>query len=100
MARIVNNMINSLSGKGPNISEDIFEDWRIWIPQLPNNNTALTNHSTLQYSKPIQILNGKQARQSLFLLEQPDRYMAESADNQNKILLLRETTIKTVDEEV
>src|SRR6202522_1513375 len=100
MARIVNNMINSLSGKGPNIWEDIFEDWRIWIPQLPNKNTALTNHSTLRYSKPIQILNGKQARQSLFLLEQPDRYMTENTDNQNKILLLRETTIKTVDEEV
>src|ERR1700678_1004999 len=72
MARIVNNMINSLSGKGPNIWEDIFEDWRIWIPQLPNKNTALTNHSTLRYSKLIQILNGKQARQSLFLLKQPD----------------------------
>src|SRR5271168_5042987 len=100
MARIVNYMINSLSGKGPNVWEDIFEDWLIWIPQLPNKNTALTNHSTLRHFKPIQILNGKQARQSLFLLEQPDRYMTENADNQNKILLLRETTIKTVDEEV
>src|SRR5271168_4365220 len=100
MARIVNYMINSLSGKGPNIWEDIFEDWLIWTPQLPNKNTALANHSTLRHFKPIQILNGKQARQSLFLLEQPDRYMTENADNQNKILLLRETTIKTVDEEV
>src|SRR5271155_4016129 len=34
MARIVNNMINSLSGKGPNIWEEIFEDLHIWIPQL------------------------------------------------------------------
>src|SRR6202522_687850 len=100
MARIVNNMINSLSGKGPNIWEDIFEDWHIWILQLPNKNTALTNHSTLRHSKPIQILNGKQARQSLFLLEQPDRYMMENTDNQNKILLPSETTIKTVDGEV
>src|ERR1700678_4426935 len=100
MARIVNNMINSLSGKGPNIWEDIFEDWLIWIPQLPNKNTALTNHSTLRHSKPIQILNGKQARQSLFLLEQPDRYMTENTDNQNKILLPSETTIKTIDEKV
>src|ERR1700678_1754465 len=57
MARIVNNMINSLSGRGPNIWKDIFEDWRIWIPQLPNKNTALTNHSILRHSKPIQILN-------------------------------------------
>src|SRR6202522_219023 len=100
MARIVNYMINSLSGKGPNIWEDIFEDWLIWIPQLPSKNTALTNHSTLRYSKPIQILNGKQARQSLFLLEQPDRYMTENADNQNDILLPSETTIKTVDEKI
>src|ERR1700678_1351766 len=99
MAQIVNNMINSLSGRGPNIWKDIFEDWRIWIPQLPNKNTALTNHSILRHSKPIQILNGKQARQSLFLLEQPDQYMTENADNQNKILLPSETTIKTVDEE-
>src|SRR5271168_4644602 len=100
MARIVNYMINSLSGKGPNIWEDIFEDWLIWIPQLPNKNTALTNHSTLRHFKPIQILNGKQARQSLFFLEQPDRYMTENADNQNDILLPSETTIKTVDEKV
>src|SRR6202522_3790604 len=99
MAQIVNNMINSLSGRGPNIWKDIFEDWRIWILQLPNKNTALTNHSILRHSKPIQILNGKQARQSLFLLEQPDQYMTENADNQNKILLPSKTTIKTVDEE-
>src|SRR6202522_2577239 len=98
MARIVNYMINSLSGKGPNILEDIFEDWLIWTPQLPNKNTALTNHSTLRHFKPIQILNGKQARQSLFLLEQPDRYMTENADNQNDILLPSKTTIKTVEE--
>src|SRR6202522_2940191 len=99
MARIVNNMINSLSGRGPNIWKDIFEDWRIWILQLPNKNTALTNHSILRHSKPIQILNEKQARQSLFWLEQPDQYMTENADNQNKTLLPSETTIKTVDEE-
>src|ERR1700678_1400469 len=99
MAQIVNNMINSLSGRGPNIWKDIFEDWRIWILQLPNKNTALTNHSILRHSKPIQILNGKQARQSLFWLEQPDQYMTENADNQNKTLLPSKTTIKTVDEE-
>src|ERR1700678_1392 len=50
MARIVNYMINSLSGKGPNIWEDIFEDWLIWTPQLPNKNTALANHSTKKFS--------------------------------------------------
>src|SRR5271168_2379783 len=67
MARIVNDMINSLSGRRPNIWKDIFKDWLIWIPRLPNKNTALTNHSTLRHSKPIQILNGKQTRWSLFL---------------------------------
>src|ERR1700678_3275149 len=100
MAQIVNYMINSLSGKGPNIWEDIFEDWPTWTPQLPNKNTALAKHRTPRHFKPIQILNGKQARQSLFLLEQPDRYMTENADNQNDILLPSETTIKTVDEKV
>src|SRR5271168_3827569 len=56
---------------------------------ITNKNTALTNHSTLRHSKTIQILNGKQARRSLFLSEQPDRYMAESADNQDKYILIK-----------
>src|ERR1700678_2465282 len=73
MAQIVNNTINLLSGKRPNIQENIFEDWLIWIPRLPNKDTALTSHSTLWYSKPIQELNGRQARQSCFLSKQPNR---------------------------
>src|SRR6202522_3102094 len=100
MARIVNDTINLLSGKRPNIWEDIFEDWFIWIPRLPNKNTALTNHSTPRHSKPIQILNRKQARRNLFLSGQPDRYTTENADNQNKILLPGKTIIKTIDEKV
>src|SRR5271168_2705073 len=98
MARIVNDTINLLSGKKPNSWKDIFEDWLIWIPRLPDKNTASINHSTLRHSKPIQTLNGKQARQRLFLSRQPDRYAAENTDNQNKILLPNETTIKTIDE--
>ena len=74
--------------------EDIFKNWLIW------KDTALTNHSTLWHSKPIQILNRKQDRQGLFLSGQPDRYTTESADNQNKFLLPSETIIKTIDEKV
>src|ERR1700678_4282769 len=95
---IINDIMNMLSGRRPNIWKDIFEDWLIWIPRLPNKNTVLTNHSTLRHSKPIQILNGRQARWRLFLSKQPDRYSTENADNQNKILLPGETIIKTVDE--
>src|SRR5271168_680738 len=79
---------------------DGLKDWLVWILQSLSKNTALTDRSTPQYSKTIQILNGKQARQSLFLLEQTDRYLAESTDNQDKILLPGETIIKTVDEKV
>src|SRR5271168_1735157 len=91
----VNDAENILLGK-----RDGLKDWLVWILQSPNKNTASTDRSTPQYSKTIQILNGKQARQSLFLLEQPDRYLAESTDNQDKILLPGETIIKTVDEKV
>src|ERR1700678_1532474 len=94
MDMIVKNVIDLLSGKKPNMWKDIFEDWLIW------KDTALTNHNTLQHSKPIQMLNRKQARQGLFLSGQPDRYTTESADNQNKILLPSETVIKTIDEKV
>src|SRR5271168_2063467 len=79
---------------------DGLKDWLVWILQSLSKNTALTDRSTPQYSKTIQILNGKQARQSLFLLEQPDRYLAESTDNQDKILLPGETIIKMVGEKV
>src|ERR1700678_1383267 len=96
----INNMIDTLSGKKADTWRDESKNWRIWIPQSPNKNTMLTNHSTLQHSKTIQILNGKQARRSLFLLEQPDRYMEESADDQDKILLPGETIIEIVDEKV
>src|SRR6202522_534648 len=94
MDMIVNYAINLLSGRKPNMWEDIFKDWLIW------KDTALTNHSTLRHSKPTQILNRNQARQSLFLSGQPDRYLAESTDNQDEILLPGETIIKTVDEKV
>src|ERR1700678_4525892 len=91
----INDVIDTLLGKKPNLWKDELKNRRIWIPRPPKN-TTLTNHSTLQQSKTIQILNGKQARQSLFLSGQPDRYLAESTDNQDKILLPGETIIKTV----
>ena len=65
-------MINLLLGTRPNMRGDIFEDWLIWMPRLPNRDTALTNHNTLWCSKPIQELNGRQARQSHFLSKRPN----------------------------
>src|SRR5271168_4028728 len=91
----INDVIDTLLGKKPDLWKDESKNQRIWIPRPPKN-TTLTNHSTLQQSKTIQILNGKQARQSLFLSGQPDRYLAERTDNQDKILLPGETIIKTV----
>ena len=88
----INDVIDTLLGKKPDLRKDKSKNRRIWIP--------LTSHSTLQQSKTIQILNEKQARQSLFLSGQPDRYLAESTDNQDKILLPGETIIKTVGEKV
>ena len=93
----VDDTVNILLGKKPNIWKNKLEDWLIWILQLPNRNTALTNHSTLQYSKTVQISNRKQARQSLFLSEQPNRHMEEGTDNHDRILLPGETIIETVD---
>src|SRR5271168_3900561 len=90
-----NDAENKLLGR-----RDGLKDWLVWILRAPNKNTASTDHNTPQYSKTIQILNGKQARQSLFLSKQPDRYLAESTDNQNKIFLPGKTIIKTVDEKV
>src|ERR1700678_3183035 len=66
--------------------------------RLLNWNTALTDCNILQHSKTIQILNEKQARQSLFTSVRPNRYTEENTDNQNKILLPGKTIIKTVDE--
>src|SRR6202522_4489129 len=91
----INDVIDTLLVKKPDLWKDKSKNRRIWIPRPPKN-TTLTNRSTLQQSKTIQILNGKQARQSLFLSGQPDRYLAESTDNQDKILLPGETIIKTV----
>src|SRR6202522_2359988 len=91
----INDVIDTLLGKKPDLRKDKSKNRRIWIPRPPKN-TTLTNHSTLQQSKTIQILNEKQARQSLFLSGQPDRYLAESTDNQDKILLPGETIIKMV----
>src|SRR5271168_2020539 len=91
----INDVIDTLLGKKPDLWKDKSKNRRIWIPRPPKN-TTLTNHSTLQQSKTIQILNRKQARQSLLLPGQPDRYLAESTDNQDKILLPGETIIKTV----
>src|ERR1700678_3121218 len=65
----VNNAINLLFGERYNKWKDKLKDWPIWTLRSPDRNTALTNRSTLRYSKTIQILNGKQARQSLFLSE-------------------------------
>ena len=51
------------------------ERWLIWRLQLPNK-----NRNTLRCSKPIQKLNEKQAKRSLFLTERPGHYTEE--DNQ------------------
>src|SRR5271168_1133999 len=88
----VNNAVNILLGK-----RDGLKDWLVWVLRSPNKNSASTNRSTLQYSKTIQILNGKQARQSLFLSQRPNRYTEKHSDNLNKVSLPNETIIKTVD---
>src|SRR5271168_3795534 len=100
MARIVNDKMNSLLGKRPNIWKDRLEDWLIWILRAPNKNTAYTNHSTLRYSKTIQMLNGKRTRQNLFLSNQPDRYTGENTDNQDRLLSTNRALIKTFDEKL
>src|ERR1700678_1351116 len=74
MNMIINHTINILLGRRPNIWKDILEDSLIRILRLPNRNIALTNRSTLRYSKPIQKLSGKQTKRSLFLLGQPSHY--------------------------
>src|ERR1700678_3150616 len=93
----INDMIDTLLGKKPDLWKDESKNWRIWIPQPPKN-TTLTNHSTLQQSRTIQILNGKQARQSLFLSERPNRYT--DTDNHNRILLPGETAIEKFDKSI
>jgi hypothetical protein len=94
----VNNMI--LLGKRPNIRMNILRDWLIWILRSPNRNTAYTNHSTLRYSKTIQMLNGKWTRQNLFLSNQPDRYTGKNTDNQDRLLLPDGMLIKTIGEKL
>jgi hypothetical protein len=42
-------------------------------------------------------LNGKQARQSLFLSQRTNRYTEKDSDNLNKVLLPNETIVETVD---
>src|SRR6202522_2984277 len=92
MNMIVNHTINILLGRRHNIWKDTLKDWLSWTPRLPNENTAVTTRSTLRHyteegtTKPIPILNGKQARQSLFLMKQPDRYATENANHKKKIL--------------
>src|ERR1700678_2170626 len=100
MDTIVNNAINILSGKRPNIRKDILEDWFIWILRLLNRDTALTNHSTLWYFKPIQKLNGRQARWNFFLSKRLNQYTEENTNNQDRLLLPDGTLIKTVDEKL
>src|SRR5271155_4300361 len=100
MARIVNDTINLLSGRRPNIRKDILEDWFIWILRLPNRDTALTNHSTLWYSKTIQELDGRQARRNPFLSKRLDQYSKENTDNQDRLLLPDGTLIKSVDKKL
>src|ERR1700678_3236688 len=98
MDMIADNTIHMLSGKKPNTWKDILEDWLIGILCSPNRNTELTNRSILWHSEMIQKLNGKQARQSLFLSGQPNYYTKRNTDNQDSILLSGETIIETVDE--
>src|ERR1700678_2937352 len=93
----INDVIDTLLGKKPDLWKDKSKNRRIWIPRPPKN-TTLTNHSTLQQSKTIQILNRKQARQSLFLSERPNRYT--DTDNHNRILLPGETAIEKVDKSI
>src|ERR1700678_2533185 len=93
----VDNTTNILSGKKPNIRKDILEDWLIGIQHSPNRNTELTNRGILRHSETIQKLNGKQARQSLFLSQRTNRYTEKDADNLNKVLLPNETIDETVD---
>src|ERR1700678_1519772 len=96
MDMIIDNTVNLLR-KRPNIREDIFEEWLIWTPRLPNRDTTITNHSTLWCSKPIQELNGRLARQSHFLSKRPNRHTEENINDQ-EILLPGEMIIETVDE--
>src|ERR1700678_2265194 len=100
MSITVNNTISMLLGKRPNIWKDRLEDWLIWILRSPNRNTAYTNHSTLRYSKMIQMLNGKRTRQNLFLSNQPDRYTGENTDNQDGLLSPNGTLVRTIDEKL
>jgi hypothetical protein len=92
----VNNTISILLGKSPNIWKDRLEDWLIGILRSPNRNTALTDRSILWHPKTIQKLNGKQARQGLFLSERQNQYTG--TDNHGRILLPSKTIIKTFDE--
>src|ERR1700678_2012783 len=80
MDMFINDTMNILSGRRPNIWKDILEDWLIWILSLSNRNTTFTNRSTLRYSKPIQKLNGKRAKQSIFLSKQRNHYVEENTD--------------------
>src|SRR6202522_4314191 len=93
----VDNMTNILLGKKPNIRKDILEDWLIGVQHSPNRNTELTSRGILRHSETIQKLNGKQARQSLFLSQRTNRYTEKDADNLNKVLLPNETIDETVD---
>src|ERR1700678_3345232 len=94
---IVNHAINLLPRERPNIREDIFEEWLIWTPRLLNRDATITNHSTLWCPKPIQELNERLARRSLFLSQRLNRHTEENINNQ-EILLPGETIIETVDE--
>jgi hypothetical protein len=96
----VNDMIDTLSGKRPDIWKGELKDWLIWILHSPNQNTELTNRNILRHSETIQRLNGKQAGQSLFLSGQPSHYTKGNTDNQDRILLPGETIIKTVDKKL
>src|SRR5271168_2018652 len=93
----VDNTTNILLGKKPNIRKDILEDWLIGVQHSPNRNTELTSRGILRHSETIQKLNGKQARQSLFLSQRINRYTEKDSDNLNKVLLPNETIVETVD---
>src|ERR1700678_398698 len=74
--------------------------FRTSVQNRTSASLAYTNHSTLRYSKTIQMLNGKRTRQNLFLSNQPDRYTGENTDNQDGLLSPNGMLVRTIDEKL